>query len=322
MDTRTEVVLAGDIGGTSAALAFADLDGRILARWAGPGGNVRSSGGSLATELAAGLGALVASLDDKAGTPEVVATHLGIAGAGGASHDEIVAEVAAALGTQPGLMRSEPVVDTDLASALHAVDDPAPDGVLLLAGTGAVACRFADGRLVDRIDGMGWLLGDEGSGVWIGRAAVLAAAAELDRRGPATALTAAVLTELDLSTPDAVPGPDRTGGAADPRQQLIQAVDPLPPAALGRFAPLVTSAATTGDGVATRIVAEAVDALTRDVDLLDPHSALPVVLAGSVLTSPGPLRDVVAQRLGSERVRIGQEPLRGAVHLALRQLAR
>lgn len=322
MDTRTEVVLAGDIGGTSSTLVLADLDGRILAEWAGPGGNVRSSGGSLATALAAGLGALVAMLPDGAGTPEVVATRLGIAGAGGASRDEIVAEVAGVLGSYPGLIRSEPVIDTDLAIALHAVDDPAPDGILLLSGTGAVACRFESGHLVDRIDGMGWLLGDEGSGVWIGRAAVLAAAADLDRRGPATVLTTAVLTELDVPLSADGSGTERAGGASDPRQQLIQAVDPLRPAEFGRFAPLVTTAATAGDEAATGIVAQAVGALIRDVELLDPDGTLPVVLAGSVLTSAGPLRDAVTGRLGSRRVRIAEKPLRGAVHLALQQLAR
>jgi glucosamine kinase len=321
METRTEVVLAGDIGGTSTKLALADLDGEILVEWVGPGGNLRSSGGSLRTVLAAGLGALVATLPDRCGVPGVVAAHLGVAGAGGARHADIVAEVAGGLSSFEGLIHVDPVVATDLSIALHAIDDPAPDGIVLLAGTGAVASRFERGRLVDRVDGMGWLLGDEGSAVWIGRTALLAAAAELDRRGPATALTAAVQDELGILLQDVPGAADRTGGADDPRQRLIQAVDPLRPADLGRFAPLVTGAAEAGDEVALGIVAAAAAALARDVALLDPQGACTVVIAGSVLTSPGPMRERVTALLGPDRVRVAEKPLLGAVRLALEQLA-
>jgi glucosamine kinase len=44
-------------------------------------------------------------------------------------------------------------------------------GVLLYAGTGAVACTQINNELV-RVGGWGYLLGDEGAGYWIGREAV------------------------------------------------------------------------------------------------------------------------------------------------------
>ena len=40
-----------------------------------------------------------------------------------------------------------------------------------------------------RAGGWGYVLGDEGSGYWIGRAALRAVLREADRRGPATQLT-------------------------------------------------------------------------------------------------------------------------------------
>lgn len=60
-------------------------------------------------------------------------------------------------------------------------------GVVVAAGTGAVA--LAVGREVAKVDGWGSLVGDAGSGHWIGRAAVEAVLRAEDGRGGATALT-------------------------------------------------------------------------------------------------------------------------------------
>ena len=59
-----------------------------------------------------------------------------------------------------------------------------------------------------RAGGWGYVLGDEGSGYWIGRAALRAVLREADRRGPATALTAAAARTLRRGSR---PGPDPRG---------------------------------------------------------------------------------------------------------------
>jgi len=62
-------------------------------------------------------------------------------------------------------------------------------GAIVAAGTGSVA--FAIGATtVARVDGWGNIIGDAGSGFWIGRAGLDAALRAHDGRGPATALTA------------------------------------------------------------------------------------------------------------------------------------
>ncbi|MBO3143773.1 N-acetylglucosamine kinase [Dermatophilus congolensis] len=61
-------------------------------------------------------------------------------------------------------------------------------GVVTAAGTGVVT--IAAGRHgLARVDGWGHLLGDAGSGYWIGRAALEAVLRDFDGRGPHTALT-------------------------------------------------------------------------------------------------------------------------------------
>lgn len=53
-------------------------------------------------------------------------------------------------------------------------------GVLLYAGTGAVACTKINNELV-RVGGWGYLLGDEGAGYWIGREAIRGLMLYIDR---------------------------------------------------------------------------------------------------------------------------------------------
>lgn len=61
-------------------------------------------------------------------------------------------------------------------------------GVVVAAGTGVVTLAVGE-RDVARVDGWGNLIGDAGSGYWIGRAALDAVMRAHDGRGPATALT-------------------------------------------------------------------------------------------------------------------------------------
>lgn len=62
-------------------------------------------------------------------------------------------------------------------------------GAVVAAGTGVVTLAVGAQRSA-RVDGWGYLVGDAGSGYWIGRAALDAALRAYDGRGPATALQA------------------------------------------------------------------------------------------------------------------------------------
>ena len=138
----------------------------------------------------------------------------------------------------------------------------------------------AGGALVATSDGVGWLLGDAGSGFWIGHRVARAVAAALDGRAPATALVAAVLADL------AIADDDRRGsqGRAVALGTLVSAVYRMVPVELARFARLAFDAARDGDEVAGRIVDEAGRELATTVTtVVAPHVTGPVVLGGSVL---------------------------------------
>lgn len=64
-------------------------------------------------------------------------------------------------------------------------------GAVIAAGTGVVTLAVGPQKIT-RVDGWGYIMGDAGSGYWIGREALDAAMRAYDGRGPATALTDAV----------------------------------------------------------------------------------------------------------------------------------
>jgi len=78
-------------------------------------------------------------------------------------------------------------------------------GLGLIAGTGSIAVgrRSQDGKKA-RAGGWGHLLGDEGSGYEIGRAALQAATQAADKRGPATLLLPKILEQWKLDRPESL----------------------------------------------------------------------------------------------------------------------
>jgi N-acetylglucosamine kinase-like BadF-type ATPase len=132
---------------------------------------------------------------------------------------------------------------TSYAGALGISSDPTRlrPGVVVAAGTGAVAFAVAaDGRTA-RADGWGYLLGDEGSGYWIGRRGLAAALAHRDGRGGSAALRVAAEARFGRveTLPEVVHGSDAPAGR------------------IAAFARDVAAAATAGDPVAAAIWTEA-----------------------------------------------------------------
>ncbi|GGT95151.1 hypothetical protein GCM10010244_20750 [Streptomyces coeruleorubidus] len=208
------MVVGLDAGGTRtrAVLATAD-DGRPVGEGAaGPGNALTVPVPQLTEHLAEAVGRAV----PEAVRDRVVAVAGGFAGATGAAADEpgrrnALAALTAAL-RRLGIDAGLPVVGSDIEAAFASAPGTPADGLALVAGTGAVAMRITDRRGTVTVDGDGWLLGDDGSGFWIGRAAVRAALRMADGRGAPTVLAETVGRELGVPG-DALPGGAAAGGA-------------------------------------------------------------------------------------------------------------
>jgi glucosamine kinase len=91
-------------------------------------------------------------------------------------------------------------------------------GVVLAAGTGAIALGVDDDGRHRQVDGWGYLCGDAGGGFWIGRRGLDVALRGHDGRttpGPLTARAAQVFGDLDQLAENLYPDPDAVARVAD-----------------------------------------------------------------------------------------------------------
>ncbi|MEJ1089557.1 BadF/BadG/BcrA/BcrD ATPase family protein [Microbacterium sp. Mu-80] len=145
-------------------------------------------------------------------------------------------------------------------------------GSVVAAGTGVVTLGVGPEHSA-RVDGWGHIMGDAGSGFWIGRQALEAVMRAYDGRGPATMLTAAVQerwSELETAYTQLQATHDRVRVVAS-------------------FAAKVAQAAATGDAVAAGICADAARELalaaTTSLRVVDAPADAAVGAVGGVFGS-------------------------------------
>jgi glucosamine kinase len=301
MDPSRQLVIGVDAGGTTTRCVLADLAGRHVGEGRGGGLNQHSSGGEAPDRLSEAVSQALGRTPPSRVSGGVVA----VAGAGEAGLATVQRDVERTWRTL-GLGGAPRVVADVLAAFAAGTDDDS--GHVLVAGTGAIAAAVGGEAVVARADGYGWLLGDVGSAVWLGREAVTAVLAALDGRGPQTDLTGEVLAALQAAT----------------AQDVVRAVYAAAPAHLGTVAPVVTSHAAGGDHVAADIVGRAASGLLASFDAVCRDRTAPTVLAGALLTTPGPVGEQVRAGLSGRGVpdlHSAPEPVWGAVRLALRRAA-
>lgn len=302
-------LLALDAGGSTTRAVLIDRRGRCLGRGTGPGGNPGSNPPERAA--AALLEAARAALD-AADTPgiSILLVLVAMAGPRGQVADAMLTDGFRQLGL------AGPILYTGDLHALLASVTPSGTGYCVVCGTGAGAARMVAGRIVQVADAAGWLLGDSGSGFWLGREAVRAATADLEGRGPPTALTAAILADFSIPAHAA----EMRDGRAGPLRHLIERVYSEPPIALARLAPLVI--ANHGDAVAARLIEDARRYLLMDFQqVFDPALPGPVALGGSVIAHlPGVsdgLADVIRMAGHRPDIHLIADGTLGAAVLAL-----
>lgn len=287
------LLLGADVGGTSTRVAAATLTGDVLGVAAGPAGNPNAVGLDVSAQRIRSTAEQCLREIGPDAPRRVRAMVVGLAG--GSRADETFLAEAAPGGTGVGIR-----LVSDLSVAFSSAT-AAPEGYVLVAGTGAVAGHIVDGELLERRDGWGWLLGDEGSGFWLGREAVRSTLALLQSRQPLGSLAEAVA---------------QAAGSRDP-VEIVQRCYANPPIWLASFGHLVSLHAD--DPTASRIADRAAGHLLATLLGLDLVAGLPLVLAGSVATRPGPVADALARRLRAARpapVLAAESGLVGALWLA------
>lgn len=292
------LVVGLDVGGTSTRAAVVTSTGQRLGAGRAGGGNPTSHGAErAAAELHTALRAALADVDPA----RVTAGVIGLAGAGRLLADPAGRDAFDRAWHAAGL-RCPYTVHSD-ALVAYASGTPDPDGTVLISGTGAIAARVRDLRL-DRIaDGHGWLLGDVGSGFWLGREAVRLVLADLDQARDPDPLGHRVLVDL-LGDATVAPRPRDTVDA------LVQTITRRPAVELARLAPLVIDAARQGEPRALRLVDQAAGRLAETTARIRPAGATdPIVLGGGLLTGDTPLATALAAEL---RRRWPQAPLHRA----------
>ncbi|MEU0005869.1 BadF/BadG/BcrA/BcrD ATPase family protein [Streptomyces sp. NPDC006314] len=251
--------------------------------------------------LMAQLLPLARALAAEAGVDELGTAVVGAAGFATLG-DALRAELPGALGRELGVRKV--ALAADAVTAYVGALGPRP-GAVLAAGTGLIAVG-TDLQGWRRADGWGHLLGDCGSGAWIGRAGLEAALRAYDGRDGGSAPLLACAKEQF----GAMPG---LPGLVYPRSDRA--------AVLASFAPRVAACAAH-DPVAAAILRTAARHMAESAAAVCPVEGEPeVALTGGLFKLGGTLlvalREELASRLPHMReVPAGGDPLHGSVRIA------
>ncbi len=303
-------LLAVDAGGTSTRAVVVDLLGRCHGYGASGSGNPTSSG------IVHAVDSIVAAAERACATPGsgLSGPSLAVIALAGERSEPFTEHLSARLGP---LGVTEVLVQPDLLGMFHS-GTHRREGYAVIAGTGAIAARVRDGRVEHVAGGNGWLLGDTGSGYWIGQQVARAAVAALDGLGPPTALTALVLDHLAITD-------DLTGGSGRPPAltRLVSVLYSLRPVQLAQLAPLAFQ--VPDDAVAGQVVVDASVALAELLAAVRrPDVTGPTVVGGSVLVrgllcAPDRLRRRLAPLVEEgHQLTVVSDGVVGAAVLALR----
>ncbi len=296
-------VLGLDAGGTKTVCQLANEQGQVLAEARRGGANLQAAGELEVEKVLHDV--MEDAIGDRDVTPAVIC--LGIAGVDRAEDSATVRGIMKRIG-----YKARVLVVNDALVALEA-GAPGEPGIVVIAGTGSIAYGRNNRQEAARAGGWGYVLGDEGSGYWIGRAALRAVLRQADRRGPLTQLTDLLLEHFKVSR----------------AQDLIHEVyhGTLRPAAIASLAQCVQKAFTAGDAVAIGILRGAADQLessalsvARRLELVG--APFPFVLAGGIFRAVPWLHDELVRRLSlaspkSRTFLLDVEPAVGAVRLAI-----
>jgi len=296
-------VLGIDAGGTKTVCLLADSQGEIVSEGRGPGANLHTAG-ELAVEKVL-HGAMEAAIGDREITPAAIC--LGIAGVDRDDEETAVRAIMRRIGYKSRVLV---VNDALIGLVAGARDEP---GIAINAGTGSIVYGRNAKFEAARAGGWGHMIGDEGSGYWIGRESLAAVMRAFDGRGPQTTLTADILAYFNVNDESRLP-------------RIVYDRD-QPRSSVAALGPIAQRAAEEGDAVAVRILERAAEELVMAARSVATRlemrgDAFSFYLAGGVFKVVPWLAVELKRRLVEVAPRaqvesLDQEPAVGAVWLAL-----
>lgn len=291
------LVVGIDAGGTKTRAFAVARGGEIVGRGAGGGANLLSSPDP--------QGAIGAALREALAGRRPDAVVLACAGGERATDRERGRAILASL-LGPDVAVE---VTHDAKAALYG-GNAAGCGVVLIAGTGSIAYGRNGQGDEARAGGWGYLVGDEGSAVWIGTEGLRAASYDHDGRGSPTLITRHLFEDLGVADFGGVLG-------------LLYG-KPHPPPAVLAATRAVARAYAAGDAIAVNIVQRGARGLARMAGVVARRLVMedgPVYLAGGAFENVRPLEKAVRLELLALLPRAAVEPVReepamGAARLA------
>lgn len=308
MVAQTQLLLGVDGGGSKTIALLADAKGKVLGRGSAGTANHFTVGKEQA--CAAIEQAVAASFAEAGlGRTSIAALCFGLAGVDRPDNRALF---------EPWIAQQFPDAKASLvndAELVLAAGTPEGWGIALICGTGVIVmgCNRQGER--GRVDGWGYLLGDQGSGFSIGLAALQSVMAAHDGRGAPTLLSQMVLQHCNLNSP----------------LELVRWTyrERVPTAEIASLTRLVDAAAEQGDNIAQTILHQAADQLAHTVQTLVKklgfESEVPCALAGGVITNNQQISRSFNQALERQGivlqpVAVVHEPALGAVRIAVRLL--
>lgn len=300
-----QYIIGIDGGGTKTKLTVCTIQGEVIhSVIAGPS-NILSSGYEAARES---IQTVIHEGTGKKGYPleDCVALCIGVAGAG---RDTVKAQLETII-RETGYANAL-IVTHDAETALMGGTE-GDEGILMIAGTGAICYGRNKEGMRHRVSGWGHIIGDEGSAYSIGIKIVNAVMKAYDGRGKKTWLTPLLLQQMQLEHEEQIIGhiysPEVT------KQHIAS------------YAVLIDEACANCDEVAFKIIQETVEALYECVSaglkkLGFEDKEIKVIINGSVLVNNQYVNKGFKERIALHypKVRVGtmeQDAAYGAALLA------
>jgi N-acetylglucosamine kinase-like BadF-type ATPase len=300
-------VIGVEGGGTKTNTALADEFGNIVGQSKSGPSNFLIVGFEKASEnIIAGINECLTNT--KISKNNIKSIMLGLTGAGRVLDQNNMKNAFKEYSEKQGFLFDQIIVDSDARISLEAVFPNKP-GMIIIAGTGSIMFgKDAEGNIY-RVGGWGRILGDEGSGLYIGKKGLTAAIRQIDGRGETTFIADLISERFNLNS----------------LETIIKAIytDNFDIASL---APLIFEAADKNDKIALTILDDAVDELFQHIKAMIKKikfdNKIGISFIGSIITNDNYTKRKLIDRINSEFKELEiivseSEPITGALVMAL-----